>query len=138
MAGFTSVLQPHSSCQGHSLRSNLELNASRGRRSATVFGKTNRPRRKLLITQDEKVQEGKKLRCQNWAKRRERLSALNPKLSKALDMKECMLKVQRMLLRKLAVEKNRLKGLAEILSSSIANFDERVKEIEEVMRSMQY
>jgi len=92
----------------------------------------------LLITQDEKVQEGKKLRCQNWAKRRERLSALNPELSKALDMKECMLKVQRMLLGKLAVEKNRLKELAEILSPSIANFDERVKEIEEVMRSMQY
>ncbi len=53
-------------------------------------------------------------------------------------MKECMLKMQRMLLGKLAVEKNRLKELAEILSSSIANFDERVKEIEEVMQSMQY
>jgi hypothetical protein len=138
MAGSTSVSQPHSSCQGHPLRPNLGFNASRGRRPATVPGKTDRPRRKLLATQDEEVQEGKKLRCQNWAKRRERLSALNPELSKALDMKECMLEVQGMLLGKLAVEENRLKGLAETLSPPIANFDERVKEVEEVMRSMQY
>lgn len=91
--------------------------------------------------QDEEIQQGKELRVQNWAKRRERLdelSALNPEVLKALDMKECMLEVQGMLLGKLAAEENRLKGLAEDLGPPIVNFDERVQEVEEVIRSMQY
>lgn len=43
-----------------------------------------------------------------------------------------------MLLGKLAAEGNRLKGLAEDSGPPIANFDERVQEVEEVIRSMQY
>ena len=46
--------------------------------------------------------------------------------------------MQKMLIRKLIVKENRLKRLAEILSSLIVNFNERVKEIEELMQSMQY
>jgi len=53
-------------------------------------------------------------------------------------MKECMLEVQGMLLGKLAAEENRLKGLVEDSGPPIANFDERVQEVEEVIRSMQY
>lgn len=74
-------------------------------------------------------------------KRRERLnelSALNPEVLKALDIKECMLEVQGMLLEKLAAEENRLEGLTEDSGPLIANFDERVQEVEEVIRSMQY
>ena len=74
-------------------------------------------------------------------KRQERLDelvALTPELSKALDMKECMLEVQGMLLGKLAAEENRLKGLAETPSQLIPNFDGRLKEVEEVIQSMQY
>ena len=74
-------------------------------------------------------------------KRREHLdelSALNLKVLKALDIKECILKMQSILLEKLAVEENRLKRLAEISSSSMTNFDDRVQELEEVIRFMQY
>jgi len=53
-------------------------------------------------------------------------------------MKECMLKMQRMILRKLAVKENHLKRLEEISNQSIANFDDKVKEIKEMIRSMQY
>ena len=109
---------------------NLGFNASRGPRPATGQGKSDRPRRKWQI------EKGKELRCQNWAKRCERLnelSALNPELSKALDMKECMLEVQGILLGKLAAEEKRLKGLTETPSRPIADFDERVKEVEEVI-----
>jgi len=53
-------------------------------------------------------------------------------------MKECMLKMQRMILKKLTVEENHLKRLEEISNRLIANFDDRVKEIEEMIRSMQY
>jgi len=141
MVQFTSTSQLHSPCQGNPLRPNFELNASRESRPATEHRKTNRPRRKWQTAQNEEIQKGKKLRVQNWAKRRERLnelSVLNSKVLKALDMKECMLKMQRMLLGKLAAEENRLKGLAENSGSPIANFDERVQEIEEVIRFMQY
>ena len=48
-------------------------------------------------------------------------------------MKECMLEVQGMLLGKLAAEENRLKGLTDTPSRSIADFDERVKEVEEAI-----
>jgi len=48
-------------------------------------------------------------------------------------MKECMLKMQRMILKKLAVEENHLKRLEEISNRSIANFDDRVKEIEKMI-----
>ena len=53
-------------------------------------------------------------------------------------MKECILEVQGMLLGKLTVEENRLKGLTKTTSRLIANFDERVKEVEEVLQSIQY
>ncbi|MCJ1365656.1 hypothetical protein MMC16_004781 [Acarospora aff. strigata] len=136
----TSTSQPHPICPDRPFRPNLGFNASRGPRPVTEHGKSNRPRREWL-GQDEGIQKGKELRRQNWAKRRKRLdelSAVNPELSKALDMKECMLEVQGMLLGELASEENRLKELAETSSRPIADFDERVKEVEEVIQSMQY
>ena len=136
-----STKQSHPLCQGNPLRPNLGLNASRGPVPATEHRTTNRPRRRWQAAQDEEIQKGKEFRVQNWLKRRERLnelSALNPEVLKALDMKECMLEVQGMLLGKLAAEENRLKGLAEDSGPPIVNFDERVQEVEEVIRSMQY
>ncbi len=124
MAQSTSTSQSHPPCPGHPLRPNLGLDASRGPRPATEHRRTNRPRRKWQATQDEEIQKGKELRVQNWAKRRERLdelSALNPEVLKALDMKECMLEVQGMLLGKLAAEENRLKGPAEDGSQTLTN-----------------
>ncbi len=129
MSQSTNTSHPHPSPTDTSLRPNLGLNASREPRLAIKHKKTNRPRRKWQATQDEEIQQGKELRVQNWAKRRERLDelfALNSKVLKALDMKECMLKVQGMLLGKLAVKENRLKRLAKNLGPPIANFDERV------------
>jgi len=140
MAGFISTSQSHPSYPDRPLRSNLGFNASEESRSTTEHEKSDRPRRKWLVTQDEEIQK-RELRSQNWAKRREwlnELSALNPQLSKALDMKECMLKVQGMILGKLAAEENHLKRLAETSNRSIANFDDRVREVEEMIRSMQY
>lgn len=43
-----------------------------------------------------------------------------------------------MVLEKLAAEENHLKELAETSNRPIANFDDRVREIEEVILSMQY
>ena len=122
-------------------RPNLGLNASRGPKPATEHRMTDRPRRKWKAIQHEEIQKGKELRLQNWAKRRERLdevSALNPEISKALDIKECLLDVQATLIGKLAVKENHTKGLVETPDPSEINFDEMVKDVEEVIRALQY
>jgi len=122
-------------------RPNLGLNASRGPKPATEHRMTDRPRRKWKAIQHEEIQKGKELRLQNWAKRRERLdevSALNPEISKALDIKECLLDVQATLIGKLTVKENHTKGLVETPDPSEINFDEMVKDVEEVIRALQY
>ncbi len=53
-------------------------------------------------------------------------------------MKECMLKIQEMLMRKLAAEVNHFKRLTVILELSITDFDERVKKVAEVIQTLQY
>jgi len=139
MAESTSTSQSHPSCQG--LRPNFGLNASRGPKPATEHRKTDRPRRKWKAIQHEEIQKGKELRLQNWAKRRERLdelSALNPEISKALDIKECLLEVQATLIGKLAVKENHIKGLMETPDPSEIKFDEMVKDVEEAIRALQY
>ncbi len=141
MAKSTSMSQSHSSCSGHSLRPNLELNASRESKPATEHRKTNHPRRKWKAVQHEKIQKEKKLRLQNWAKRCERLnklSALNSKILKALDIKECLLEIQITLIEKLAVKENHIKKLVKTLNSSEISFDEMMKNVEDAIRALQY
>jgi len=53
-------------------------------------------------------------------------------------MKECMLKIQEMLMKKLAAEVNHFKRLTVILELFITDFDERVKKIAEVIQTLQY
>jgi hypothetical protein len=53
-------------------------------------------------------------------------------------MKECMLEVQGMLLGKLAVKENHIKGLVETPDPSEIKFDEMVKDVEEAIRALQY
>ena len=60
----------------------------------TEHRNTDRPRRKWQATQHEEIQNGKDIRLQNWAKRGEHLdelSAVNPEISKVLDIKEYLL-----------------------------------------------
>jgi hypothetical protein len=141
MAESTITSQSHPSCPGHPLRPNFGFNASRGPRPATEHRKTDRPRRKWKAIQQEEIEKGKELRLQNWAKRRERLdelSALNPEISKAVDIKECLLEVQATLIGKLAVKENHIKGLMETPDPSEIDFDEMVKDVEEAVRALQY
>jgi len=49
-----------------------------------------------------------------------------------------MLEMQKIILRKLAIEENHLKKLAKISNRLIANFNDQIKEIKEIIRSMQY
>jgi len=68
-----------------------------------------------------------------WRKYLNKLSTLNLEVLKALDIKENILEVQGILLGKLAIKENRLKGLIKDLGPLIINFNKRVQEVEEVI-----
>ena len=66
--------------------------------------------------------------------------ALNLKYLEALDVKECVLKVQTVILRKLAAEENCLKGFSDVseVESTQMSFTERVAEVEEALLMLKY
>ena len=140
MAETTSTLRPHLSCSHFLIRFAFRVNASRGVSSATRCETKHRPRRGWLATQAKEIQQANELYCRGRAKRRERLeslSALNPDLSKALDMKECMLEIQAVSLRRLAAEENQLKGFAAGPKPLNPDFDRRIK-LEEAIKPLRY
>lgn len=120
----------------------FSFNASRESNNFTTENENiRRSRRKFQSTQAEEIQKEKEQRQQNMTKRQERLkvlSASKPNYLKSLDMKECRLKIQRMLVKKLAAEVNHFKGLTVIFELSITDFDERVKKVAEVIQALQY
>lgn len=142
MSDFTKPSHTHLLRSIPHLPMKFSFNASRESNNFTTEnGNKRRSRRKFQSTQAEEIQKGKEQRQQNMTKRQERLkvlSASKPNYLKSLDMKECMLKIQRMLVRKLAAEANHFKRLAVILELSITDFDERVKKIAEVIQALQY
>lgn len=120
---------------------NSKFNASRGTKISTVEVKARYGRRKFPSTQDEEVLKWGELRHQNMISQRKRLEELahsDPEYAKALDTKECMLEVQGMLLGKLATEENHLKGLTVLPGFGITDFEERAKEVGEVIQALQY
>ncbi len=119
----------------------LNFNAMGGTKNPTTESGTRRRRRIFPSTQDEEIRKGRELRDQNAVKRQKRLEELSrsdPEYAKSLDIKECMLEVQGMLVGKLAAEENHFKGLAVLPRFCITDFEERVKEVEEVIQALQY
>ena len=81
------------------------------------------------------------LRDQNMVRRRKRLEELaktDPKYAKSLDIKECMLEVQRIVMGKLAAEQNHFEGLVVRPGFYNGDFEERVQETEEAIKASQY
>jgi hypothetical protein len=121
------------------MRSNL--NPTGGTQNLATEPRIRRRGRTFSSTQDEEIRKRGILRHQNTVKRRERLKELSksdPDYANSLDIKECMLEVQGMLVGKLAAEENHFKGLAVLPGVCIIDFEERVKEVEEVIQALQY
>ena len=100
-----------------------------------------RRRRLFSSTQDEEIQKMRALRHQNTMRGQERLKELSssdPEYAKSLDIKECMLEVQGILMGTLAAEQNHFTGQAVLPNLCIVDFDERVKEVEEMIQALQY
>jgi hypothetical protein len=97
------------------------------------------PRRKFQSREDG-LKQKKQLYLQKRAKQREQLeeqSATNLEYLQALDVKECMLEIQSVMLGKLAAEENHLKSFVEV-PRLVLNFDERVKEVVEALTMLKY
>jgi len=119
----------------------FNLNASKGTKVSAVKAESSHRRRKFPSTQDDEIQKWRELRYQNMMRRRKRLEELThsyPDYAKALDTKECMLEVQGMLVGKLTAEENHLKGLAVLPGFCITDFEERAKEVGEVIQALRY
>ena len=119
----------------------FNLNVSRGIKSSAVEAESRHRRKKFPSTQDEEIRKWRELRHQNMMRRRKRLEELahsDPEYAKALDTKECMLEVQGILVGKLAAEENHFKGLAVLPGFCITDFEERAKEVGEVIQALQY
>ena len=71
-------------------------------------------------------------------KRLEELAHSDLEYAKALETKNCILEVQGILLGKLAIEENHIKGFTIRADMYITDFEERIKEIEEVIQALQY
>jgi len=68
----------------------------------------------------------------------DKLFALNSKISKALNIKECLLKVQTTLIKKLAVKENHIKRLMKTSDSSEISFNEMIRNVEDAIQTLQY
>ena len=67
----------------------------------------------------------------------EELADSHPAYIQALDTKECMLEVQGMLLGRLAMEENHIKGLAILHGFRTVDFGKRAKEVGEAIQALQ-
>ena len=120
---------------------NFRFNASRGIETFAVKARSRYDRKKFPSTQDKETLEWRMLRHRNIKRRRKRLEDLahsDLEYTKALDTKDCMLEVQGILLGKLAIEENHIKGFTMQADFYITDFEERVKEVEEVIQALQY
>jgi predicted component of type VI protein secretion system len=133
--------------QNHYPRTNLppsvkiKVNASRGLKGSTTALRAKPHARKKFNNLEDGFKAKKELYLQNRAKLRQQVeeqSGENLKLLEELDVKECMLEIQSVILGKLAADENHLKGLVEVPEKVVVNFDERVKEVAEALTMLRY
>jgi len=119
----------------------IKVNTSRGLKGSTTALRVKPHTRKKFNSLEDGVKEKKELYLQKRAKQRQQVeeqSAENFELLEQLDVKECMLEIQSVILRKLAADENHLKGLVEVPGKVVVNFDERVKEVAEALTMLRY
>jgi hypothetical protein len=133
--------------QNHNPRTNpppsvkIKVNASRGPKGSTTALRVKPHARKKFNSLEDGFKEKKELYLQKRAKLRQQVeekSGENLQLLEELDVKECMLEIQSVILGKLAADENHLKGLVEVPEKVVVNFDERVKEVAEALTMLRY
>ena len=100
-----------------------------GKRPRTTF---QSDRDKELARARETYRQGK---LAEREKRRQQITS-NPDYSMALDIKKCVLDVQKLCLKDLAVEENHVKDLARILGATTIDLEKNHKEVERVIMAL--
>jgi hypothetical protein len=119
----------------------IKVNASRGVKGSTTALRVKPHARRKFNSLEDGLKEKKELYLQKRAKQRQQVeerSGENLELLEALDVKECMLEIQSVILGKLAAKENHLKDLVEVPRQVAINFDERVKEVAEALTMLKY
>ncbi|KAF8862725.1 hypothetical protein BDZ45DRAFT_739037 [Acephala macrosclerotiorum] len=119
----------------------IRVNASRGQKGFTTAFTANTRTRRKFNSREDGLKRKKELYLQKRAKQRQQLeeqSGTSVEYLQALDVKECMLEIQSVILGKLAADENHFKGLVKIPGVAALNFDERVKETEEALTMLKY
>jgi hypothetical protein len=119
----------------------IQVNASRGVKGSTTTLRVKPRTRRIFNNRADELKEKKELYLQKRAKQRQQLeeqTGENLELLQELDVKECMLEIQSVILGKLAADDNYLKGLVEVPGKVVVNFDERVKEVAEALTMLRY
>jgi hypothetical protein len=119
----------------------IRVNASRGEKGP--YQRLRSRSQGRLQSIEDGLKWRKELHLQKRANQREQLEenvASNLEYLQALDVKECVLEVQAVILGKLAAEENRLKGFSDVLEvdSTQTSFAERVEEVEEALLMLKY
>ena len=122
-------------------RTRLKVNASGSRSLTTEYQACHRSRRSPQNAFGREIERRKQLHLEKRAAQYEKWEEQSTSVQeymKALDIKECVLEVQAVFLRRLAKEENRLKEFTDGPSISLADFGELVKEVERSIQTLQY
>ena len=108
-------------------------------RYITTHEAGKRPRTTFQSDQDKEVACEREMYYQEKLaerdKRRRQMTS-NPDYSMALDIKKCVLDVQKLCLEDLAVEENHIKDLARIPGATIIDLEKNHKEVERVITAL--
>ena len=121
----------------------IRVNASKGEKGPQVYQRLRSRSQGHLQSTEDGLKRRKELHLQKRANQREQLEenvASNLEYLQALDVKECVLEVQEVILGKLAAEENRLKGFSDVPEVELTqtSFAERVEEVEEALLMLKY
>jgi hypothetical protein len=121
----------------------IRANASRGEKGPPSYGRVKSYSRGNLQITEDGLKRRKEQHLQKRAKQREQLEenlVSNHEFLQALDAKECVLKIQAVILGKLTAKENLLKGVSDVPKVKVtpAKFTERMEELEEVLLILKY
>lgn len=108
-------------------------------RYITTYEAGKRPRTTFQSDQDKELARARDIyRQEKLAERDERRQQMssNPDYSMALDIKKCVLDVQKLCLKDLAAEENHVKDLARIPGATTIDLEKNHKEVERVITAL--
>ncbi|MCJ1476738.1 hypothetical protein MMC13_005407 [Lambiella insularis] len=118
----------------------MRVNASK-RQEILCTDAVTRPPQTTSNARDESIRQGRELYEQQRLQQCRELeegSVSNLAYIQVLDQKQSILEIQAIVLGRLAADENWVRGLEELSYPPIMPFDQRINEVEEALRALQY